>query len=108
MTDPLWRPTAEQIARANMTRFMGAAGTSDYSELYRWSIERPEEFWPLVWRFTGVVGTEWKEVLRGRDRMAPPDAQSGPKWFDGATLNFAENLLRFDDDREALVSWDET
>jgi acetoacetyl-CoA synthase len=39
--------------------------------------------------------------------MAPPDDARGPKWFSGATLNFAENLLRFDDDREALVAWTE-
>ena len=108
MNDPLWKPTAEQVARANMTRFMSAAGKPDFASLYDWSIERPEEFWPLVWRFCGVVGTEWTDVLRGRERMAPPDERLGPKWFEGAMLNFAENLLRFDDDRDAIVSWDET
>jgi acetoacetyl-CoA synthetase len=108
MEAPLWRPSTDAVKRANMTRFMAAAGKSSYEELYRWSIERPEEFWPLVWRFTGVIGGEWTSVLRGRERMAPPDAVLGPKWFEGATLNFAENLLRFDDDRDAIISWDET
>src|SRR4051812_5405467 len=107
-TEPLWLPTPDQVARANMTRFLSAAGKTDYESLHRWSIERPEEFWPLVWRFCGVIGTHWTTVLRGGDRMAPPDEELGPKWFEGATLNFAENLLRFDDDRDAIVSWDET
>ena len=104
----MWTPTAEQVAAANMTRFMGEAGVGDYQSLYRWSIDRPEEFWPLVWKFTGVIGTPWTSVLRGRDRMAPPDENLGPKWFEGARLNFAENLLRFDDDREAIVAWIES
>jgi acetoacetyl-CoA synthetase len=39
--------------------------------------------------------------------MAPPDPVRGPRWFRGARLNFAENLLRFDDAREALVFWNE-
>lgn len=39
--------------------------------------------------------------------MAPPDPELGPRWFTGARLNFAENLLRYRDDREALVLWTE-
>ena len=111
---PLWSPTAEQVARANMTRFIAAAGVADYDALYRWSVDRPEDFWALVWKFCGVIaerrpdGNEWQEVLVGRDRMAPPDPVLGPKWFTRAHLNFAENLLRFDDDREAIVSWNES
>ncbi|HET9424580.1 MAG TPA: acetoacetate--CoA ligase [Gemmatimonadaceae bacterium] len=116
---PLWIPSPEAVARANMTRFIGAAGEAtggrvrDYASLYRWSIEQPEEFWPLVWKFCGVIaerredGNEWLNVLVGKDRMAPPDPVLGPRWFERAHLNFAENLLRFDDDREALVSWNE-
>ncbi|HWJ23996.1 MAG TPA: acetoacetate--CoA ligase, partial [Gemmatimonadaceae bacterium] len=42
------------------------------------------------------------------ERMAPPDPVLGPRWFPDARLNFAENLLRFDDDREALVLWTES
>jgi acetoacetyl-CoA synthetase len=105
---PLWRPTPEQVARSNMTRFAREAGVVAYDDLYEWSIRRPEEFWPMVWKVCGVIGTQWRAVLTGGDRMAPPDPELGPRWFDGATLNFAENLLRFDDDREAIVSWTET
>ena len=116
---PIWTPTIEQIARANMTRFIGEARrvtngqVADFASLYQWSIESPEEFWPLVWRFCGVIaderpgGSQWNSVLVGRDRVAPPDDERGPKWFTGAKLNFAENLLRFDDDREALAAWTE-
>ena len=87
---------------------------SDYRSLYEWSVASPEEFWPAVWRFCGVIAAErdgrepWDHVGVGLDRMAPPDPRRGPRWFPGARLNFTENLLRYHDARAALVSWNET
>ena len=122
MSEPLWSPGAERVARANMTAFLervrrgrpaGSDAVSDFSSLYRWSVERPDAFWAEVWQFCGVVAEErpgrkpWDEVAVGLDRMAPPAPGVGPVWFPGARLNFAENLLRYDDDREALVFWNE-
>ncbi len=91
----------------------GADGVWDVPTLYEWSVRRPDAFWPEVWRFCGVVAEErpaggaWDEVVRGLDRMAPPDPVHGPRWFLGARLNFAENLLRHDGDADALVFWNE-
>ena len=122
LTEPIWCPSPERVAGANMTRFLnrvrerqpaGAEGVRDYSSLYAWSVARPDAFWPEVWRFCGVVAEErpgrepWDRVVMGLDRMAPPDPVLGPRWFPGARLNFAENLLRYDDDRDALVFWNE-
>ena len=120
MTPPIWSPTPVDVARANLTAFIGAvsarhpaAGISDYDSLYRWSLRAPQHFWAEVWRFGGIIADErpgrepWDAVGVGLDRMAPPDPVAGPAWFPGARLNFAENLLRFRDDRPAIVSWDE-
>jgi acetoacetyl-CoA synthetase len=119
---PLWAPDPDRVARANLTAFIeqirqkkpdGASAVDDFSSLYRWSVERPDAFWPEVWRFAGVIAEErpggdpWDSVVAGLDRMAPPDPELGPKWFLGARLNFAENLLRYEDDRAALVFWNE-
>jgi acetoacetyl-CoA synthetase len=119
---PLWTPDAARVARANLTAFIkhvqkrkpvGADDVTDFTSLYRWSVERPEAFWPEVWHFCGVVADEppgrepWDEVVVGLDRMAPPDPELGPRWFPGARINFAENLLRYRDDRLALVFWNE-
>jgi acetoacetyl-CoA synthetase len=117
---PLWAPSPEQVSRANITRFATSARAAgapvapgDYRSLYDWSVASPEQFWPAVWRFCGVIsderrsGERWDEVLVGRDRVAPPDPALGPRWFTGARLNFAENLLRFRDSRQALVEWNE-
>jgi len=52
-------------------------------------------------KFADVIGDAWHEVVHGLDRMAPPDHDLGPRWFLGTRLNFAENLLRYRDDRDA-------
>jgi acetoacetyl-CoA synthetase len=118
----MWVPGPDRIQRANLTAFlehihrvrpMGSDQVTDYPSLYRWSVKHAEAFWPEVWRFCGVVADErptgppWEDVVIGLDRMAPPDPVLGPRWFPGARLNFAENLLRFEDERPAVVFWNE-
>lgn len=113
---PLWTPDAERVAKANLTAFVayvrqseapGTVGITDYASLYVWSVESPELFWPALWEFCSVIATPWHQVVVGLDRMAPPDPERGPRWFTGARLNFAENLLRYGDDRVAIVAWNE-
>ena len=122
MSEPIWRPGPERVRRSNMTAFLqrvrdrrppGAGAVVDFPSLYRWSVARPDAFWPEVWEFCGILADErpggrpWDTTVVGLDRMAPPHPALGPRWFTGARLSFAENLLRFGDDREALVFWNE-
>ncbi|CAN5745434.1 acetoacetate--CoA ligase [soil metagenome] len=101
------------LQRVRDQRPPGSEAVSDFASLYRWSVERPEAFWPEVWEFCGVVAQEragqkpWDQVVEGLDRMAPPDPALGPRWFPGARLNFAENLVRHADDRPAIIFWNE-
>src|SRR5919199_1190456 len=94
----LWTPPPERAARSNIVAFIERARAAaahgeaphagevrDYAALYRWSVEHPEEFWPLVWRFCGVIAdrgapgeTPWERVVEGLGRMAPPDPVLGP------------------------------
>jgi acetoacetyl-CoA synthetase len=123
MSDALWTPSPERIIKANMTEFLryveerGGPPVPDYSpdsywELHKWSLDNPERFWSLTWRFCGIIGHRGtgggaERVGVGLDHMGPPDAEKGPRWFPDASLNFAENLLRFTDDEPALSSWNE-
>jgi acetoacetyl-CoA synthetase len=100
----LWRPSAERIANANLTRFMkcvtARTGTplGDFTDTYGWSLEHPEQFWPELARFAGVRA-EWG----AGPVIENPHAMPGARFFPDARLNFAENLLRFNDDTEALI-----
>jgi acetoacetyl-CoA synthetase len=108
MNEMMWKSSAERIEKATMTAFMrtvreGARPEiADYPALYRWSIEEPAAFWQAVWDFCGIIASRpAEEVVVDFEKMP------GTRWFPGARLNFAENLLRFRDDCRALVFWNE-
>ena len=108
MNDPHWRPSPEEIERAQITGFARRAAEDSgrdldsYSKLHAWSVECRGDFWRQVWRDCGVVG----EV--GERTLLDGDALPGARWFPDARLNFAENLLTRRDDGTALVSLDES
>jgi acetoacetyl-CoA synthetase len=90
---PLWSPSAEWCERAEMTRFMRWAGEragrtfADYGQLWEWSVSEIEEFWAAVWEYCGVRASRpYEQVLDSREM---PSA----RWFAGAELNYAENML---------------
>jgi acetoacetyl-CoA synthetase len=105
MNEPVWKPSPERIERANMNRFVRfvreQTGNEDirrYSPLYDFSVTHPDKFWPLVWEFCGIRASgEFEPVLVDADKMP------GARFFPGLRLNFAQNLLRFKDDKLAIV-----
>jgi acetoacetyl-CoA synthetase len=102
---PLWIPSSEQVTQANLTRFLAfvikkyGLSLGSYSDVYRWSVEKPSDFWSAMWEYAGVISSK-KFVMVVDDLGKFP----GAKWFPGARMNFAENLLRFRDERVALIS----
>ena len=68
-----------------------------YDDLYQWSIEQGGAFWASLWDYVEVIHSRlYDQVVDEIDKMP------GARWFEGARLNFAENLLRYRDDRIAL------
>ena len=96
-----------------MARHRKRLEASSYAALHRWSIEAPAEFWAALWDFCEVrCSASYTSVIDHADRMP------GARWFTGAELNYADNLLRPEYSGTALVfvnergdreetSWDE-
>ena len=104
MSNPLWSPSAERVASANLTRFSAtlkeahAVDRLEGPALYAWSLAHPEQFWQAVWDFGEVIAEgNTTPVLENGEAMP------GARWFSKVRLNFAENLLRRSDDKAALV-----
>ena len=101
--EPIWSPSPARIAAARLTAFHQFLGErhalrfEGYEALHRWSIDAPEIFWRAVWEFCGVVGEPGATVRAGGERMP------GATWFPAGRLNFAENLLRWSGEGDALV-----
>lgn len=105
MNQPLWTPSAERVAATRMDAFRRQVNQrhglalADYAALHAWSIAEREAFWSLLAAELGLhLHTPARAVLE--EGPAMPDA----RWFPGATLNFAEHLLRRRDHKPALIA----
>ncbi|PAU65555.1 acetoacetate--CoA ligase [Pseudomonas indica] len=105
MQTPLWTPSAERIAATRMEAFRNfanqrhALALADYPALHAWSIEDRPAFWQAIVDFFDV-----RFQQPPRSVLEEGEAMPSAHWFPGATLNFAEHLLRRRDDHPALVA----
>ncbi|MCW4442848.1 acetoacetate--CoA ligase [Vibrio splendidus] len=106
---PIWQPSDQRIAHANVTRFMDSLDQQgvlerelkNYAELHQWSVEHPESFWQNVWQFCGMVGSQdcinkalgERIKAQGESRWQQPKSNRDAVWFPNAQVNYAENLL---------------
>jgi acetoacetyl-CoA synthetase len=104
MSKLLWEPTQERIKNTNMYRFMNfinekySKNFSEYPSLYQWSVENIPDFWAAMWEFAEIKASKpYDQIIDDLGKMP------GAKWFSGTRLNFAENLLRYRDNRTALI-----
>ncbi|HQX89907.1 MAG TPA: acetoacetate--CoA ligase [Moraxellaceae bacterium] len=104
MSDILWQPTAERIASTQLAAWQQWLASDQglvfdsYADLHQWSVTHREEFWKSIWNYFGINShSPYRAVLEN-------DVMPGASWFPGATLNFAEHLLRYRDNRTALIS----
>lgn len=105
----LWEPSAELIRDSNVTKFIElinkeyGLSIKDGKELYKWSVDNIEDFWASMWIFGGIIASKKYEEVVEDLKIFP-----GTKWFPGTRLNFAENLLRYNDDKLAFIFQGET
>ena len=109
MKKPVWTPSEERIRNANMTRFTEFVNKrfgksfKSYDDLYQWSVSEIPGFWAALWDFAGIKASKkYDQVVDDLNKFP------GATWFVGARLNFAENLLRYRDDRLAFIFRGET
>ncbi len=104
MSRLLWTPSSQRREASNMYRFMQRVNASrnlnlkEYSDLYTWSVENVSDFWTEIWKEEGIhYSKSYTRVVDDENKMP------GARWFEGARLNFAENLLRYRDNETALI-----
>lgn len=103
MNQPLWTPSEESIRNSRLTDFQKFVERSqgksfkNYSELHKWSVDFLPEFWASIWEYAPVIHSQKYEhvLIRGKRFQ-------DSRFFPGARLNFAENLLRKQDDSIAI------
>ena len=99
MNPVLWEPSQERREASLLWHFMQSAPAKfeTYADVHRWSLDEMEAFWAHFWEFSGL------RASRGYDTVLAEPAMPGARWFPGAHLNYAENLLAADDELPAVI-----
>ncbi|KAL4945874.1 hypothetical protein BDV06DRAFT_183970 [Aspergillus oleicola] len=93
MPQELWRHSAPESTQ--IYHFMKETAEkhglefNNYNDLWQWSISEPAKFWEDIWLFTAIKAHKPYNHVMGSETLLFPR----PQFFEGARLNFAENLL---------------
>ena len=97
----LWKPDSKKETKmVELTAIINHnhdQKIKNYEQLHNWSINHIPEFWEEIWNYCNIIHSESYTQVVNDFKLMP-----GAKWFAGAKLNFAENLLRFRDNRVAI------
>jgi len=100
----LWQPSLKFIEQSNLHQYRQWLAKEydlqfdDYAALWEWSVDDIAQFWESLWKYFNIIHhCPYDEVLSS-------DMMPRTKWFEGATLNYAEHIFRMrDDSRPAMV-----
>ncbi|MEE9499381.1 MAG: acetoacetate--CoA ligase [Nitrospinaceae bacterium] len=104
MSEILWQPDRERIQRSKMFRFLQSVNETfslqlnTYLELHRWSVQELEAFWEYYRTYSGI------QFSRPPDKILSTRSMPGARWFEGAELNYAQNLLADSSEKTAIIS----
>ncbi|MGR9263684.1 acetoacetate--CoA ligase [Rhizobium leguminosarum] len=92
----LWTPSEEFAEGSNVAEYMRWLRSErglhfdGYAELWAWSVEDIAGFWKSIWDYFRIhTVTPIIEMLSGLD-------MPGVEWCRGATVNYAEHVLRYE------------
>jgi len=100
----MWQPTGSLIRDSQMAAFMRRVEAEQglsfiaYADLWQWSVDHRALFWGALWDFAEVISSRRADAV-----LVDGDSMPGSRWFVGARLNFAENLLRYRDQKSAII-----
>ncbi|GGQ65069.1 acetoacetate--CoA ligase [Couchioplanes azureus] len=107
----LWEPPADVLETSRMGRFLTwlraerGVEVADYAGLWEWSVTDLSGFWRAVWDYFEIIAHSEPTATLG-DAAMP-----GARWFPGATLNYAEHVLRMPglgDDEPVVLAYSQT
>ena len=108
-TKPIWSPSEDLVAQSNFTSFQKYINSKyntnlkTYDALHKWSVNSLNEFWSSLIEYEKIIykGSLFPHI-DGDMRMP------GTKWYPNMKLNFAQNLLKINDDSIAIESHSES
>ena len=100
----LWRINKEKLNKTNLTLYSNFIKRNykidsgdDFNKLWKWSVNYPKIFWKSIWKFTKVKGDLGNTILQESDVFFKN------RFFPDTKLNYAENLLRKNNEETAII-----
>ena len=107
----LWTPPDDVLQTSRIGHYLSwlrehrGLDFTDYASVWQWSVDELAEFWRSIWDYFQVAAyTEPTATLASR-------VMPGARWFPGATLNYAEHVLRtpgIADDEPVVLGYSQT
>jgi acetoacetyl-CoA synthetase len=90
----LWTPGKQLLRQSNLSHYtqwlqrQQGLLFNDYSALWQWSVDDPSSFWESIWQYFRIKSySPYQQVMSS-------DPMPYTRWFEGATLNYAEHVFR--------------
>ena len=99
MKKPLWRPSEkrkEESLLEDFSKFINRKSNYNFKNLWKWSVDHPEEFWSKFWDYSKIIGDKGKEIIK-KDKIFKK-----VKFFPDSKINYAENILKKKNNETAI------
>jgi acetoacetyl-CoA synthetase len=99
----LWQPPTDVLETTRIGHYMQwlarerGLSFDDYESLWQWSVDQLEDFWQSIWDYFDIISHSPPTAVLGSSAMP------GAEWFPGATLNYAEHVLRHEDPDQVVL-----
>ena len=91
MNKPLWQPSKKLKQNSilqDFCHYINFKSSSNFKELWQWSVKNPEEFWSKFWDYSKIIGDKGSVIIK-KDKVF-----NKSKFFPDSKLNYAENILK--------------
>ena len=87
----LWKPSKTRKKESlldDFSKFINFKSNYNFKNLWKWSVDHPEEFWSSFWDYSKIIGDKGKEIIKYDKTF------NKTKFFLDSKLNYAENILK--------------
>ena len=87
----LWQPSRirkKESLLEDFSKFINFKSNYNFKNLWKWSVDHPDEFWSKFWDYSKIIGDKGKEIIKFNRIF------NKTKFFSDSKLNYTENILK--------------
>ena len=87
----LWEPSGKRKKESlleDFSKYINIKSNYNFKNLWKWSVDHPEEFWSKFWDYSKIIGDKGKEIIKYNKIF------NKTNFFPDSKLNYSENILK--------------